>query len=116
MSPDRPLLIYKGACMLCRRWVERSRRWTGKRIAYAPSEEVAEQFPQIPAERFKRFVVLVEPDGRISYGAEAVARSLAVRMPGRPLLWMYLHVPFLRAIADEAYMAVAEGRVGESAL
>jgi predicted DCC family thiol-disulfide oxidoreductase YuxK len=110
MQPDRPLLIYDGDCGFCRRWVARWRRWTGERVSYAPSQDVARDFPQIPAQRFRESVVLIEPDGRVSYGAEAAARSLAVRAPGKVLLWIYLRVPAARAFGEWAYRGVARRR------
>lgn len=110
MSPDRPLMIFNGACSFCRRWIARWERWTGERVAYAPSQVVAAQYPNIPAQRFKESVVMVMPDGRVYFGAEAVARSLAVRAPAGVLLWVYLRVPFMRALGDWAYGVVAEGR------
>ena len=110
MPADRPLMIYDGECGFCRRWIARWRRWTGERVAYAPSQEVAGTYPQIPAGRFRESVVLVEPDGRITFAAEAVARSLAVRAAGRPLLWIYLHVPGARAASEAAYRWLANRR------
>lgn len=106
----RPLLIYDGDCGFCRRWVARWRRWTGDRVAYATAEEAAASHPEIPPERFREAVVLVEPDGRVSYAAEAVARSLAVRGPGKVLLWMYRRVPGASALGEAAYRRVARRR------
>jgi predicted DCC family thiol-disulfide oxidoreductase YuxK len=105
-----PLMIYNGDCCFCRRWIERWRRWTGERVAYAPSQEVAADFPGIPAERFRKSVVLIEPDGRVTYAAEAVARSLAVRAAGKVPLWIYEHVPGARRLSEAAYRYVADGR------
>jgi len=105
-----PLMIYNGDCRFCRRWIERWRRWTGERMAYAPSKDVAADFPQIPEERFRKSVVLIEPDGRVTYGAEAVARALAVRTAGKVPLWIYEHVPGARRLSEAAYRYVADGR------
>jgi predicted DCC family thiol-disulfide oxidoreductase YuxK len=103
-------MIYDGDCGFCRRWIGRWRRWTGERVKYAPSQEVAGDFPEIPAPRLRESVALIEPGGRVSFGAEAVARSLAVRAPGRVLLWIYLRVPGARLFGDAAYRRVARGR------
>lgn len=110
MEIDRPLLIYDGDCAFCRRWIARWRRWTGARVTYAPWQEVASEFPEIPEDRFRRSVVLIEPGGRVTDAAEAVARSLAVRGWGRPLLWIYRHVPGAGAIAEAVYRRVANRR------
>ena len=90
---DRPLLVFDGACRCCRGWIARWRRATGDAVDYAPSQAVADRFPAIAAARFRESVVLIEPGGRVSYGAEAVFRSLA-RAPGRGLaLSAYEGVP-----------------------
>jgi predicted DCC family thiol-disulfide oxidoreductase YuxK len=110
MTSEPPLLIYDGDCQFCMRWIARWRRWTGERVRYEASQAVAQDYPQIPAARFRESVVLVEHGGRISYGAEAVARSLAVRAAGRALLVLYLYMPGARAVAEHAYRWVARRR------
>lgn len=110
MPPERPILVYDGECGFCRRWIGRWRGWTGERVEYAPFQEAARDFPQIPIERFRESVVLIEPGGRVTDAAEAVARSLAVRPAGRTLLWIYLHFPGARAVSEAAYRWVANHR------
>ncbi len=114
----KPLLLYDGECGFCRRWVERWRALTGDRVDYAPYQEVADQFPQIPKERFEQSVQLIEPasridpDGRVSQGAEAVFRTLAV-VPGKGWpLWVYQRIPGAAPIAEWAYRFVARHRRG----
>ena len=46
---EKPLLVYDGNCGFCRLWIDRWRVITGDRLLYAPFQEAAEQFPQIPA-------------------------------------------------------------------
>ena len=48
--PDRPLGIFDGDCGFCRAWIARWRAETGDRVDYAPSQEVAARFPEVPAE------------------------------------------------------------------
>ena len=45
----KPLLIYDGDCAFCMFWLRYWRRLTGDRVNYAPYQEVAAQFPAIPA-------------------------------------------------------------------
>ena len=104
------MLIYDGACGFCRRWIARWQRWTKDRVAYAASADVAARFPLIPAARFRESVVLVEVDGRVSYAAEAVIRSLAGAPGGSVLGWCYARVPVLAAAAEWAYRLVARNR------
>ena len=105
-----PLLIFDGDCSFCRLWIEYWKRLTGGAIAYAPYQEVAERFPQIPAENFKRGVQLILPDGEGLSAAHAVFRSLA-HVPGYGwLLWAYLRVPGFAAVAGWLYRRVAAHR------
>jgi predicted DCC family thiol-disulfide oxidoreductase YuxK len=114
--PERPLVIYDGDCGFCRTWIARWRERTGDGVDYEPSQEVASRFPEIPAEAFSRSVQLVLPDGRVSSGAEAVARMLALpRGPGI-FLWIYRHVPGAGRASELAYRAIADHRDAASAL
>ncbi len=75
---------------------------------YAPSQEVAERFPEIPKERFARAFQLILPDGEVLGGAEAVA-ALAGREAGRgPWLALYRRVPGAAPLAELAYRLIAE--------
>jgi predicted DCC family thiol-disulfide oxidoreductase YuxK len=113
---DRPLLIFDGECHFCRRWIARWRQMTGERVEYAPFQEVAPLHPQITAERFQRSVQLIETDGSVHEGAEAVFRALAYApFRGWPL-WAYSHVPFAKAISERLYRLVAGHRVAFSRL
>ena len=106
----RPVLIYDGECGFCRRWVERWRAATGDAIEYATSAVAARRFPDIPRERFAEAVALAEPDGRVTFGAEAVFRALALA-PGRAWpLWLYEHVPGVAALSNIAYKQIANHR------
>jgi predicted DCC family thiol-disulfide oxidoreductase YuxK len=110
--PSRPLLVYDGDCGFCLFWLARWRRTTGDRIDYRPYHEVAERFPTLPRERFRRAVQLLEPDGVVSEGPEAVFRALA-RAPGHGgWLWAYERVPGARAAFDVGYRFVARHRPG----
>ena len=67
---------------------------------YAPSQEVAERFPEIPKERFARAFQLILPDGEVLGGAEAVA-ALAGREAGRgPWLALYRRMPGAAPLAS----------------
>lgn len=110
VPPGRPLLIYDGACSFCRKWIARWRRWTGERVDYAAASDAAGRFPDIPTERFRESVVLVEPDGRVSYAAEAVIRSLPGARGGAVLCWCYARLPGFAGLAEWAYRLVARHR------
>src|SRR5579875_3166099 len=76
-SLPKPLLIYDGDCSFCRFSVDYWRKLTGDRVDYAPFQQAAANFPQIPAEQFRQAVKLIQPDGSASNAAEAVFRVLA---------------------------------------
>jgi len=103
-------MIYDGECEFCREWIERWRRITGDRVAYLPFQQVAARHPEIPIERFRASVHLLEPDGRWSRGAEAVFRSLAWAPGHRGGRWAYDHVPGFGAVTEAAYRVVAAHR------
>ena len=63
--PPKPLLIWDGECHFCRRWIERWRVITGGEVEYAPYQEIAERFPEIPREQFQRSVVYIDKNGQV---------------------------------------------------
>ena len=70
------------------------------------------RFSNIPIEQFKQSVHLIEENGQVSWGAEAVFRALA-RKPGKfnqSLLWMYYRFPGMHFFAETVYKWVAEKR------
>ncbi|MBI4313985.1 MAG: lipase maturation factor family protein [Candidatus Omnitrophica bacterium] len=112
----KPLHVYDGDCGFCRRWISHWQLSTGDRVDYAPYQEVAHRFPDIPAAQFKAAVHLIEPGGRVSKGAEAVLRTLAYAPEKRWMLWMYRHVPGLKFFLELAYRVIARHRTKFSSL
>jgi predicted DCC family thiol-disulfide oxidoreductase YuxK len=106
--PKTPLLIFDGDCHFCRRWIERWRELTRGTVDYAPFQEVADRFPEIPRENFEQAVHFVDADGSVYRGAEAVFRSLGQR--GRVWSWCYEHLPGFAPITEGAYAIVARRR------
>ena len=107
---DRPVILYDGECDFCRRWITRCRRIFGETIAYVPSAEGGGRFPEIAAADLAGAMHLVETDGRVYAGADAVARALA-RKPGHGWIhWCYAHVPGLAWSARKTYGLIARNR------
>ncbi|MCK6456768.1 MAG: lipase maturation factor family protein [Phycisphaerae bacterium] len=107
---DRPVMIYDGDCDFCRSWIARWQALSGDRIDYAAFQHVAERFPQISADEFRREVKLVEPDGTVYGGAAAVYRALR-DVPGRGWLERaYQRVPGFALLSDLAYRWIADHR------
>ena len=108
----RPVLVYDGDCGFCIFWVTRWKRVTGERLEYRPYHEVVDRFPGVPVEAFRKAVHLIEPDGRVSSGPEAIFRALAT-VPGRGgWLRFYENVPGARFVLDTGYRFVAAHRPG----
>lgn len=106
----KPQLIFDGECDFCRRWIARWQEATGDTVDYAPWQEVAGRFPEISPEDFASSVVLVEPDGSMFLGAEAVLRSLAQGGRRSAGYWCYQHLPGFAATAEWFYRVVASNR------
>jgi predicted DCC family thiol-disulfide oxidoreductase YuxK len=109
-AEKKPVLVYDGDCGFCRLWIDRWRSITGDRVRYAPFQEAAAQFPQIPREAFARAVQLILPDGSNYSAAQAVFRSLAF-VPGYAwMLWLYENVPGVAMVTERLYAFVARHR------
>jgi predicted DCC family thiol-disulfide oxidoreductase YuxK len=107
---QRPLLIYDGDCAFCIYWVRYWQKVTGDRVAYAPYQEVAAQYPEIPQAAFQRAVQYVAPDGKIASGAEAVFLSLSQADGEGFWLTLYRRLPGFAAITEYVYALVAAHR------
>jgi lipase maturation factor 1 len=110
--PSKPLLIFDGDCNFCKLWIRRWQKMTGEAVNYLPSQdpEIARRFPEIPHERFQTSVQLIENDGLVYSGAEAVFRTLA-KTPGRQWpLRAYQNIPGIASITEAAYGFVAGHR------
>jgi predicted DCC family thiol-disulfide oxidoreductase YuxK len=105
-----PLLVYDGDCSFCRLWIARWQSYTGDRVEYAPFQEVAARFPQIPREDFARSLQLVMPGGAIYSAAHAVFRTLAYAPGQSGMLWAYRHLPGVASLSEWAYRVVAHHR------
>src|SRR5436190_1544386 len=109
--PNRPVLVFDGDCSFCRFWIARWRHHTGGIVDYEPfqSADIAQRFPDIPRDRFAHAVQLIEIDGRVSEGAEAVLRALALGGHRAPL-WTYEHIPGVALVSEGVYRTIAGHR------
>jgi lipase maturation factor 1 len=116
---EKPLFIYDGDCDFCIRWVRRCQETTREKVDVAPFQAVGERFAQdIPIESFRSAVHLVETDGTIYDGAEAVFRMLGYgsRIGSGLGLRCYRQVPGFAALARGGYRFVAGHRLLASSL
>ncbi|HTY42930.1 MAG TPA: lipase maturation factor family protein [Thermoanaerobaculia bacterium] len=114
--PERPLAVFDGDCGFCRAWIARWKEATGPAVDYAPSQEVANRFPEIPPEAFARAFQLVLPDGRVLEGAEAVFATLALRPGGSRLARARGRVPGFAAATEAVYRVIAGHRGAAAAV
>lgn len=110
MGMKRPILIYDGDCGFCVFWIERWKKITHERVEYAPYQEAAPNFPQIPLKDFKKAIKLILPSGRVFSGAHAVFYALAVVPEKRWMLWVYRKIPSAAIFTELFYMLVAGNR------
>jgi hypothetical protein len=96
-------LIFDGRCGFCRIWIDYWKKLTGGDVEFAPSQEVADKFPEIPREAFSQAVQLVRVDGTIASGARAVFETL-----GRQRLYDSSRV--VSAASETAYRYIARHR------
>lgn len=103
---SKPILIYDNDCDFCRYWITQWQHITQDRIDYAPYQEVAPQFNEIPLSAFQSSVQLILEDGQVFSGAEAVLRALNNRL----FLWCYYRLPLFAPLSEAVYRFVAQHR------
>ena len=83
---------------------------------YLPFQDpqIATRFPEIPRGHFETSVQLIETDGKVISGAEAVFCALAVNPKLKWLLSFYESSPALAKTTETAYHFVAGHRMGFS--
>ena len=109
-----PVLVYDGECDFCAIWVDHWRRLTGDRVTYAPSQQVAPQYPQISPDQFASAVQLImpggTPDGATYSGAEAVFRLLKDTPNRGWMFWLYEYLPGFAPLSEFVYRLIAAHR------
>ena len=103
-------MLWDRDCHFCRRWIERWHEITGDAVTYEPFQEAANRFPEISREEFDRAVQLIETDGEVFSGAEAVYRSLSYDRGRRWLTWSYEHIPSFASTSEFFYSLVSRHR------
>ncbi len=103
-------MIYDGQCGFCRLWIERWKKITGDAVAYAPFQDVSDQFPTIPEDQFKSSVQFVETDGTIYSGAAAVFKSLSYARRRKWMFWCYKNIPGASFVTESIYQFIANHR------
>jgi predicted DCC family thiol-disulfide oxidoreductase YuxK len=108
--PSKTLLVYDGDCGFCKLWIARWREITAGAVDYKQLQDAAVRFAEVPRAAFEQAVKLIEPDGRVFSGAEAVYRSLG-RGGGRGFgCWAFEHFPGFAPLSNFAYAFIARHR------
>jgi lipase maturation factor 1 len=114
----KPVMIYDGDCHFCSRWIHRWQQSAGDHLDYLPFQDpsVAALFPEVPRGRFEAAVQLVDTDGCVYGGAEAVFRARAHDPRYARLLDWYERSHLFARVAEWGYRRVARHRGFISAL
>jgi predicted DCC family thiol-disulfide oxidoreductase YuxK len=106
------VMVYDGDCNFCSRCVHRWHHSTDGYLEYLPFQDpaVAARFPEVPRREFETAVQLVETDGSVYGGAEAIFRALAHRPHKGWLLDWYLRSPVFARTSEWGYALVARHR------
>ena len=116
--PSKPLMIYDGDCGFCMFWIRRWNRMTGDKVDYIPFQDgsLAQKFPELSRAQFESSVHLIQTDGYVCRGAEAVFCSLTYSGGKGRLLKLYQRSPFFARASEAVYAFVARHRVFFSTL
>jgi predicted DCC family thiol-disulfide oxidoreductase YuxK len=112
MNPEKPTLAYDGDCGFCLYWIGRWRHRTHGRVEFVPYQEPHPHLHRVPKEQLEEAIHFFEPDGRISRGAEAVFRTLALGdgLLSKLPLALYWKLPGFRPVSEAIYRIVARNR------
>ena len=110
--PPKPLMVFDGDCNFCALWVRRWQQMTGDRVDYLPAQDlsIATRFPEIPREQFDTAVQLIETDGSVYGGAQAVFLALAHGPKHQWPLRTYQNSSAFADASEWAYRLVAQNR------
>ena len=106
----RPLMVFDGDCGFCRFWIERLRGATRGGVDFEPFQKVAADHPEIPLDAFENAVQLIEPDGAVTSGADAMFRALEFSGRNNFLLYALLATPGFLISARAVYRLIARNR------
>ena len=108
----RPVVVYDGECPFCLKQVDNmKRRDPDRAFEYQPrqAEGLDQRFPQLTEGDFNSGMRLVQRDGSVSVGADAVY-EISRRLRGwKYLAWLY-RVPVLKTICRASYAWIARNR------
>ena len=108
--PEKPLLIWDGACSFCQYWKLRLQKITGDKVRYEPYQKIAEEIPDISEKGFEEAVRLIETDGKVYDGPDAAYQLLTYSNQPLNFSRWYHGVPSFRLVSDHAYAFISKRR------
>ena len=108
--PSKPTLFWDGDCHFCRRWVERWHETTAGAVDYIPLQKIGDRFREVPRQELERAATLIEADGAVYSGAQAIFLALRFRPSRKWLSWSYDHVPGFATISEIGYKVISRNR------
>ena len=108
----RSVVVYDGECSFCRRQIARIQRSDrANQFEYVARQAVGleQRFPRLAEGDFNTGMRLIDPEGRIHVGADAVY-EIARRLPAwRRLAWVY-RLPIAHRLVRLVYKWIAAHR------
>ena len=107
------VIVYDGACAFCRKAIEGIRKRDRKRqFRYLPRQTpgLDEKYPELALANFDTGMRLIQPDGTVHIGADAIY-VISSKLPFfRWFAWTY-QVPLIKAVTRGIYSWVATNRL-----
>ena len=112
MADDTSTIVYDGTCRYCLRqmdWIRRNDR--AGAFSFQPNQapDLLQRFPQLATDDLNTGLRLVQPDGNVQVGADAVYHVARQLPRTRWFAWLY-RVPVLHSIARWTYGYIAARR------
>ncbi len=108
----RPVILYDGNCPFCTRQAGRLAAFARGKFALRSFHDakVLDEFPGITFDACMQEMKIVEADGRIYGGVEAVVRAIDAGHPVVGKILYGYYVPGIRQLADAVYRWIAVNR------
>ena len=107
---DRPVALYDGNCGFCRNSRDRFRALSGDKIAWIPLQYAQRYGIEIPQQELQQSIHLLEPNGDLTRGAEAIFRIMDLGQIRRWPRSIYEFIPLVPNASEIGYRIVARNR------
>ncbi|MDH3215906.1 MAG: DUF393 domain-containing protein [Candidatus Krumholzibacteria bacterium] len=109
-----PVILYDGRCHFCTAHARRLVGGGGRPLALRSFHQqgVLEEFPGVTHEACMKEIKLIDADGHVYGGAEAVVRAVFAKRPWLGWMFFVYYIPGFRCSAEWFYARVAKNRYG----